>query len=170
MTCKESALDKATTSSLPTIQTDLQGEAIKEKLASMSKKGKLPGFDGSSTNGLASVAAHGTPFDSMLIIDHRDGALSFELKLLQQMPTVFIILLIITIWPGLPLTDGFLSSFQWYERFEANTGVKTWYWYMPLTIFPAPFAIIGSLKKSKHSAQQSALETIEKIQSQLSPK
>ena len=86
------------------------------------------------------------------------------------MPRVFAALLIVTIWPGLPLTDDFLSSFQWYEHFVGRTGIQTWYWYLPLTVLPAPFAFKGAIKKSKASAYESAIETIEKLGKVLSSK
>lgn len=129
----------------------------------MSKKGKLPGFDGAPPEGLVSVAAHGTPFDSRLILNNDDGQVTFDLKLITLMPRLFAVLLLVTIWPGLPLTDGFLASFTWYSDFEANSGIKTWYWYLPLTILPAPFAFRSAIKKSKSSSLQSANETIQKI-------
>lgn len=148
---------------LPTITTDLSAEAVKDELLKMSKRGKLPGYEGDCTDGLLCVAAHGTPFDSKLIVNHQDGQVSFELKLISMVPTIFMVLLIVTIWPGLPLTEGFLDSFTWYSDFVAKTGIKTIYWYLPMTVLPAPFMWKSSLKKSRASAHESALETIEKI-------
>lgn len=133
----------------------------------MSKRGKLPGYQGDVDEGIAEIAAHGIPFDSKLILTHTDNRLTFEPKLLKMMPAIFGILLIISIWPGLPLTDVFLKSFEWYERFVAQTGVKTWYWYLPLTILPAPFAWKSAIKKSKRTAMESLLESVVKIRKTL---
>lgn len=146
-----------------TIQTGLSTQTIKDALSKMSKKGKLPGYQGDVSEGIAEVAAHGTPFDSKLILTHEDNRLIFTPKLLTTMPAIFCILLIVSIWPGLPLTDVFLSSFQWYERFVANTGIQTWYWYLPLTVLPAPFAWKSAIKKSKLTAEESMGEAVEKI-------
>jgi len=148
---------------LPAIATELSTEEIKARLLKLSKRGKLAGYEGEDCEGIAQVAAHGTPFDSKLIINHNDGQLEFELRLISLMPRIFALLLVITVWPGLPLTDDFLSSFQWYEKLVASTGVKTWYWYLPMTILPAPFALRSAIKKSKSSAFESAIETIEKL-------
>lgn len=148
---------------LPTLAIDLSADEIKNRLLKLSKRGKLAGFDAQCPDGLLSIAAHGTPFDSKLILNHHDGEVSFELKLLAMMPRIFALILIVTIWPGLPLTDDFLASFTWYESFMANIGFKTWYWYLPMTVLPAPFALKGAIKKSKSSAKQSAIEAIEKI-------
>lgn len=148
---------------LPTISTNLDAQEVKGRLLKMSKRGKLPGYDGDCASGLLSVAAHGAPFDSKLIVNHQDGEVSFNFELIPMMPRIFAALLIITIWPGLPLTEGFLDSFTWYSDFVAKTGIKTMYWYLPMTILPAPFMWKSSLQKSKASAHESAIETVEKI-------
>ncbi len=155
---------------LPSISTNLSTEEIKDRLAKLSKRGKLAGYEGTCADGLASVAAHGTPFDSKLVLKHHDGEVSFELRLMAMMPRVFAAILIVTIWPGLPLTEGFLDSFVWYSDFVASTGIETWYWYLPLTILPAPFAFKGAIKKSKLTAYESAIETIEKLEKVLASK
>lgn len=133
----------------------------------MSKRGKLPGYQPDEPAGLCSVAAHGTPFDSKLVVHHQSGNVRFDCQMLPMMPRVFLLLLIITIWPGLPLTDGFLVSFDWYNNLMNSIGIETWHWYLPLTVLPAPFAYRGAIKKSRASAHQSAIETIEKLQAVL---
>ncbi len=150
---------------LPSIETPHSGDEIRERLRAMSKRGKLPGFEPDEPGALCSVAAHGTPFDSKLLLHLRDGVLSFECRVLPMMPRVFVLLLVITVWPGLPLTETFLSSFDWYNGLMGSIGIETWHWYLPLTTLPAPFAYLGAMKKSCQSAHGSALEAIEKIRS-----
>jgi len=160
---EEPPLDQGEQNSLPTIKTDLSADEIRARLLKLSKRGKLAGYNQEPQHGLVSVAAHGTPFDSELIAEFDEGELRFRLRLLPLMPIVFVVMLLVAIWPGLPLTDAFLSSFEWYARFEANTGILLWYWYLPLTILPTPFAIKSSLNKSRASAKESAIEATEKI-------
>lgn len=160
---QDNPLPNSQSNSLPTIETQLDADEVKSRLLKRSKQGKLPGYNADEPSALASVAAHGTPFDSKLLISHENGQIQFSLKLISMMPMLFAFLLVITIWPGLPLTDGFMSSFEWYERFVASTGIQTWYWYLPLTILPAPFAYKNAIKKSKRSALESAIETIEEL-------
>lgn len=148
---------------LPHIDTPLSTEQIRDRLLALSKQGKLPGYTAQEPQGIASVAAHGAPFDSKLVLRHEGGSLTFACRLLPTMPAVFALLLVITVWPGLPLTDGFLSSFEWYASLMAKIGIDTWHWYLPLTILPAPFAYLGAVKKSRTSARQSAVETIERL-------
>ena len=119
---------------------------------------------------MATVAAHGAPFDSEMLVHHESGRVIFELRMLAMMPRIFALLLVITVWPGLPLTEGFLGSFTWYSDFEASTGIKTWYWYLPLTILPIPFVWKSSMAKSRQSAQQSAVETIDSLRKVLEAK
>ena len=156
-------MDQPQDNQLPVLQTQHNDAELKARLLKRSKQGKLPGYKADEPGALASVAAHGTPFDSKLLIHHDHEQIRFSLKLIPMMPMVFAFLLVITIWPGLPLTDVFLISFEWYERFVANTGIQTWYWYLPLTILPAPFAYMNAIKKSRRSAYQSAIETIEEF-------
>ena len=153
--------------SLPTIQTELSSDEIRARLHTLSKRGKLPGFEKNPSDAICAVAAHGAPFDSRLLLAIKDGQLRFECRLLPMMPRIFAILLIVAVWPGLPLTDTFLSSFDWYNAMLSSIGIKTWHWYLPLTVLPTPFAFRGALMKSRSSAQESAMEQIEKIRSVL---
>ena len=152
---------------LPSVETTLSPDEVKSRLTKLSKKGKLAGFEPSEPSALCSVAAHGAPFDSKMLIRHDGDTLEFECVLLPMMPRIFVLLLIVTVWPGLPLTEGFLVSFDWYTGLMSKIGIDTWHWYLPLTILPAPFAYLGAIKKSKQSAHKSALEAIEKVQSVL---
>lgn len=148
---------------LPSIETDLDANVVRERLRDQSKRGKLPGFEASDPQGLCSVAAHGTPFDSKLVLHHETNHVRFECVMLPMLPRIFALLLIITIWPGLPLTEGFLVSFDWYNNLMNSIGIETWHWYLPLTVLPAPFAYRSAIRKSRVSAHQSAVETIEKL-------
>lgn len=152
---------------LPAIQTSLTGDEVKSRLNAMSKRGKLPGFVPNEPGAVCSVAAHGTPFDSKLLIRLDGGDLRFECEMYRLMPCVFALLLVVTVWPGLPLTSTFLTSFDWYNTIMSSIGIQTWHWYLPLTILPAPFAFRSALMKSQRSAHESAMEAIEKVRSVL---
>lgn len=149
--------------SLPSVPTDRDPAEIKQRLTTLSKRGKLAGFEPNEPDALCSVAAHGTPFDSKMCVHHSGHELSFECELLPMMPRIFALLLVITVWPGLPLTDSFLSSFDWYTGLMAKIGIDTWHWYLPLTILPIPFVWRSAIMKSRTSAIESAHEAIEKI-------
>lgn len=153
------------------IETTLDPSGVVEALKTMSKRGKLAGFQAGGESGSAVVDAHGTPFDSDLIVQSEsDGdqtRVRFQLIMRRKMPILFALILVVTIWPGLPLTESFMLSFGWYERLLGDS-IETWMWYLPLTMIPAPFAWRSAILKSKKSAHQHAQETIERIRSVLS--
>lgn len=156
---------------LPVIETTLDPSGVVDALKTMSKRGKLAGFQVGGESGSAVVDAHGTPFDSDLVILSASNGdqtqVSFQLIMRRKMPILFALILVVTIWPGLPLTESFMLSFGWYERLLGDS-IQTWMWYLPLTMIPAPFAWRTAILKSKKSANQHAQETIERIRSVLS--
>lgn len=146
----------------PTIETALTSEQVFGRLKKLSKQGKLAGFEHTQCSSHAVVDAHGTPFDYDLRIEHAGNVIEFSMNLRKKLPTIFAVLLIVTVWPGLPLTDAFLLGFGWYERLVSGA-LETWMWYLPLTVIPIPFVWRSSMKKSQQSAREHAHETIEKI-------
>jgi hypothetical protein len=156
---------------LPVIETTLDPSGVVDALKVMSKRGKLAGFRAGQESGSAVVDAHGTPFDSDLIVrSESEGGhtrVAFQVMMRRKMPIVFALILVVTIWPGLPLTESFMLGFGWYERLMGDS-IQTWMWYLPLTVLPAPFAWRSAIQKSKKSAHQHALETIERIRATIS--
>jgi hypothetical protein len=165
--CEGSVTSPNSNAELPTLQINHPPDEVRARLTKLSKRGKLPGYESNEPGAVCSVAAHGTPFDSKLLVHLESNSLSFSCVLLPLMPRVFALILVVAVWPGLPLTDSFLSSFDWYNNLMGSIGIKTWHWYLPLTILPAPFAFRGAIMKSRISAHQSALEAIEKIKAAL---
>ncbi len=147
---------------LPTIQTTLNASEVVDRLKVRSKRGKLAGFDEHPRAGIASVAAFGSPFDSVLSIHHAENTVSFTLNLATKLPTIFALVLVLTVWPGMPLTDSFLSNFLWYEGLLSR-GLATWMWYVPTTILPLPFVWRTAINRSRASAREHAIGTVEKI-------
>ena len=133
----------------------------------MSKQGKLAGYQHQGGESRATADAHGNPFDSDLIITHSDHAVGFDLKMRPKLPIVFAVVLVLTVWPGLPLTDSFMFNFAWYERLMGDS-IQTWMWYLPMTVLPIPFIWRSSMMKSQKSARAHAAETIEKIRAVIS--
>jgi hypothetical protein len=137
----------------------------------MSRRGRLPGFR-REVGGFA-VAAHGTPFDKTLRMradtdEVTNGSVfKAELRLDRRMPTITLVIFVLTVWPGVMLTDSFLyGHFQFYMDW-VNAGLQTWWWYVPLTVVSLVMAWFGALKKSEASAGASARETLEKIAEEL---
>lgn len=149
---------------LPTLETSLTSEEVFGRLLKLSKQGKLAGYAHQAGATHATVDAHGNPFDSDLKILHTGQAVEFELAMRKKLPVIFAVLLVITVWPGLPLTESFMLTMGWYERLVSGS-FETWMWYLPMTILPIPFVWRSSMMKSVRSAHEHALETVEKVRS-----
>jgi len=145
------------------------GDAI-AALERMSKRGKLAGFRRIDDRTFA-AAAHGTPFDRELVgavepAGPEGGSrIAWSMRWKRTVPTVFAASLVISVWPGLPLTDSILSTYWgWYSGVTSAGGwLRTWMWYLPLTVPFVPIAWFGALKKSRRSSVEHARETVEKI-------
>ncbi|MFK7758457.1 MAG: hypothetical protein AB8C13_00760 [Phycisphaerales bacterium] len=158
---------KETHETLPVLHSEHDAHHVLELLSTMSKKGKLAGFVRGDSGGHGAVVdAHGNPFDSDLRIEcskQESGCtVRFTRTMRKRFPIIFALILVFTVWPGLPLTDSFLYSFGWYERLM-GTRFDTWMWYLPFTVLPIPFVWRSTMKRSEDSAHGHALETIERI-------
>lgn len=152
------------------VPTSLTREQVLDRLEGLSKKGKLAGFEraGPGRDADAVFAAYGSPFDGEVLVRAGDGRASFELHMPRKMPAVFALILVITVWPGLPITDAFMYTFVWYEKLMGSAEwLDTWVWYLPLTVIPAPFAWLGAVRKSRASAAEHANETVERVRATL---
>ena len=159
---------------LTRFQTPLSPDDAIAALRTLSKRGKLAGFReperpvGDRRRVVAD--AHGTPFDADLLIDLEpdDPGTRIEIRsrLRRTMPLIFMGVLVVTIWPGLPLTDAFLLTFRWYERLVSGP-LATWMWYLPLTALPAPWIMRSSIRKSRASTRTHAEETAERLKDAL---
>ena len=150
---------------IASVEAGLTRDQILERLASLSKKGKLAGFERGGPDGAdAQFAAHGNPFDGLVLVRAGEGKAEFELFMPRRMPVICAVVLALTVWPGLPITDAFLYAFVWYERLMGMAGwLDTWVWYLPLTVLPAPFMLRSVVRKSRATAMEHAKETVERV-------
>lgn len=147
---------------LPSLHTALTPEAIRQRVAEASKRGKVPGFAPAQEDCLFRLEAYGTPFDSELIARARPHAangsvVEFELRLARRMPILFWVVSALAAWPGVWLTDSMLKSYFSGYHF------KTWMWYLPLTIVPLPWAWRVAVRRSRATAHASGQELVEKL-------
>lgn len=151
------------------VEAGLTGEQFLARMEAMSKKGKLAGFERGGPEGAdAQFAAHGNPFDGLVLVRASEGRADFELFMPRKMPVIFAVILALTVWPGLPITDSFLYGFVWYERLMGMAGwLDTWVWYLPMTVIPAPFMLRSVVRKSRATALEHARETVERLRTSL---
>ncbi|MHC4976573.1 MAG: hypothetical protein ACYTF7_08200 [Planctomycetota bacterium] len=127
---------------------------ILEKLA---RKGKLPGYEALSDSSFR-VDAFGVPFDADLIgsITSRDPlTVSYSLRVRMKIPAIFAIVTLLTIWPGVAITDSLIpGEWGWWP---------TAYWYLPLTIIPLPWLVVSLRKRTHQTTRAHAQEQIARI-------
>jgi hypothetical protein len=150
---------------LPVLTTKLPRDEVVKRLESAARKGKLAGFEKREGPELFEVEAFSTPFDHLLLAmatqDSAGTKLSFRLHMLRKSPAIFAATIIVSIWPGLPLTHSMLVTY-----FSSYSHVATWVtaaWYLPLTVVPFFWFVPKSLKRSGKEARESAREQILKL-------
>ena len=151
------------------VQTTLSVHDVLERARGLSRRGKLPGFvpgvNGTPSDTLFSFAAFGAPLD--YVVAARVGssvghtALSFEPRMHRRLPIIMAVVTVVSIWPGLPITDSLIKSYF------PSYAFSTWMWYLPLTILPLPFMFMRMWKQSARAAHEHALETIEVLRTTL---
>jgi hypothetical protein len=132
-------------------------------MRALSKAGKLAGFTESASNSHETfrVAAFAMPFDRELIAHvtptASGSALRFTPKLLLKMPIIFAVISILSIWPGVWLTDSMIRTYV--SSYDFNTNL----WYIPLTVISLVWYLWGSWKRSTREARESAHEAMMKM-------
>jgi hypothetical protein len=152
---------KAFSGGLPWLTTSMDREAVLRRLDAAARRGKLAGFEPRQAPDLFEVEAYSEPFDHRLIAtpEQHGGELRLKLRMemLKKKLLTFAVVILFSIWPGLPLTHSMLLTyFSWYHY-------ETWVtaaWYLPLTVVPLPWMLRNWLRKSKAEAQASAREQV----------
>ncbi|MBX3357043.1 MAG: hypothetical protein KF745_01315 [Phycisphaeraceae bacterium] len=148
------------------IRTRADASGAVALLDAMARRGKLAGFEAGGGDGVFRVRDFGHPFESELVAraERVDGWTEFTLRrrLRPAMPWVFGLMLVATIWPGVWLTDSMLATyFGWYR------GIETWWWYLPLTVPAAPWAMWSAIRKSCAAGDNEAAIVVGKIEAAL---
>jgi len=150
---------------LPDVRTSLDPTAILSRLDALARRGKLAGFTPGHGDALFEAACFGEPFDRVLLARaaREDGGtvLRFSTRLRRRVPAIFVAVTILTIWPGVWLTDSMLTTyFSWYT-------IPTWWWYIPLTVVPLFWMVPRMIRKSEGVCRESAAHQIAMIRESL---
>lgn len=150
------------------VQSGLEPGAVVDRLAERSRRGKLPGFRELAAPASGARAfeadAFGNPYDRSLVglVEPTPGGgsrLTFTLRTRWRLPIVVLVVLVLTVWPGVWLTDSLLTTyFGWYPRAFWVTAA----WYLPLCALAVP-VVIRQWKASKEQSAAHAAETVEKV-------
>ncbi len=153
---------------LPACVTTLTPEGVVARLDALARRGRLAGFGRADAPDLFRADAHSAPFDHDLIArgtPERAGTrLEFRLAMRRRIPALFGGAIVLTIFPGVWLTESMLSTyFSWYR-------LSIWWtmaWYIPLTVLPLPWALAAMVRRSRRAAREEALAIIARIEGEL---
>ena len=155
------APSQPTNTPLPVLRTALDRDEVLKRLEQAWRRGKLPGFAPGGP-GLFCAEAFANPFPSDLIASatDADGALElrFTTRIVWKMPTFFAVVLILTLWPGLPMTESMLNTY-WAS---SKDWIPMWWWYVPMWVLSLPW-MWTSTKKSRKGVVPEAHKAIEAI-------
>jgi hypothetical protein len=147
---------------LPTITSPLPPAEAIARLDRLSKRGKLPGFEKIPGGGGGFTCdIFGAPFDRELVaqvVTTSSGGceINAQSRLRLKLPLIYAAVLIVTVWPGVWLTDSMLKIyFSWYT-------IETWWWYMPMCLLMIP-AVRKQWKTSQAVAAEETAELLKKI-------
>jgi hypothetical protein len=150
------------------LRVELPAGAITETLEAAARRGKLPGYRkglGGAANALFEISDFGTPFESVLsAAGQAEGertTLRWSLRMKPKLPLVFLVVLILTVWPGWWVTDSMIRTY--FPSYD----FATWKWYVPLTLPFVPWAMWTAIKRSRASARLEAAELIGKVKEHL---
>jgi hypothetical protein len=144
---------------LPSVVTELSAEDVVKRLDVASRRGRLAGFERGAGDVLFTVAAHGHPFDGVVsaryVAAGAGGRLTFETRMLRKLPVIFAVVLVATVWPGVHFMDQLIPG-EW-------GWIPTWWWYIPVTALPIPFAWRKLMARSRASIAEAAREAVGKV-------
>lgn len=130
-----------------------------------SKAGKLPGYAKLQSVPQCAVEAYGTVFDHQLNLtfaqSESGSIITFDLIRLSKKPIIIAVVLLICIWPGLPMTDSMLRT--WWGWYDTLPLWATAAWYLPFTVLPMPFMWKRWSTESHASAVAHSYEQIQTI-------
>lgn len=143
------------------IRTPKSSQEIVSLLEAHAKKGKLPGFEPKGVQGLFRVDAFGMSVDYDLVAhatgDASGTELTFTLVSQRKFHLVMAISIVLTIWPGMWMTDSMLRT--WFRSYD----FATWMWYVPIMILPLPWLWYSVTLKSRKAASEHAREQLTTI-------
>lgn len=148
---------------LPSLLSPLTPDVAIARLASASKMGRLPGFSRASDGKGFRVSVLAGIFDhdlrATMAPDAGATRISFELLLRWRLPIIMTVVIVLSVWPGLPITDSMLRLyFPAYHQW----GIQTWWWYMPLLVISIP-PLWMQFRRSQREASTEARSQIEQL-------
>lgn len=159
--------------------TPLPPESALAALARAGRRGRLPGFTNLQDNTFR-LDCDAIPFEHEIrgVIEaetapepspaNAASRVTLSVRRKPLMPTAFAVTLILTVWPGVWLTDSLIATY-WatYGRWTESMPWLTYAWYLPLTALPLPWLWKSLTVKSAAMARESALTQLKAVEKEL---
>lgn len=146
---------------LPSISCSLPEQEIRARMRALAKRGKLPNHQDGGPGTAFTSDLFGEPVDYTLLARVRaEGAssvIAFGAKIKPRTPAIFWLLTVLTVWPGMWMTDSMIRTYF------TSYDFPTWIWYVPVMVLPLPWMWFRMMKKSKLAAADHATELLERI-------
>lgn len=154
---------------LPVLAAPLTPGEVMERLEVAARRGRLAGFaperdPGPGVEAAFRADAFGSPFDGWIFgrVSKNGQCCQIQLstRLKPRGPLIWWSVLVLMVWPGLPITESMLASLlpQWPWLWKTTA-----YWYLPLTVPFVPWMGWSAVKKSRLAVAESAREVAGKI-------
>lgn len=148
---------------------------LMESLARAGRRGRLPGF-ARIDNRRFRLDCDAVPFEYEILAEvepepeSRGSRISLRTRRKPLFPAIFAVTLVITVWPGVWLTDSLLATY-WgaYGQWTADMPWLTYAWYLPLTALPLPWLWASLVRKSRAMAAESAAKQRAALEAEISP-
>ena len=149
----------------PALTITCSPEQALERLEQAAKRGKLPGFERGAAGHLFEVDAYGAIFEyglrAQASTSKGNTTLAFSLVLRRKIPAIFGVVLLLSIWPGMPMTDSMLRT--WSTWYDSLPSWATQAWYVPLMVLPLPWMWLSWVRSSRRAANEQAKVQLETI-------
>lgn len=157
---------------IPVVPLTIEPGALLDRLDALARRGRLAGFRRGRPGGpLFTAEAWGTPFDGVVGATLETGpAGTPQLRLRARMrpaaPAVWALVMALTVWPGVWMTESFLASVftSWPAAWK-----YTYWWYLPMAVLGAPWAIWAAWARSAASVHDSAHRVARRVAAEITP-
>lgn len=147
---------------LPDLALGVATSEVMPRLEASARRGKLAGLRAGRAGECFRVEVGSHPFDHEIVgeLSPDSRSLRLRIRLLPRLPLIYAVLIVLSVWPGLWITDSMLTTyFGWYR-------LGLWWtaaWYIPLTVLPLPWMLVSMLRRSRVDAGERAALLVAEI-------
>ena len=147
------------------VRTTAAPAEVIDRLETAARRGRMPGFARDGAGFRIRVFAEAFERELIATVTPESGGsvVRLRLRLMPMMPLIYAVSAVVTVWPGVWLTESMLHTYyppaqEWWP--------VAW-WYLPLTVLPLPWAARSMWRKSQATAQAEIRKTMEAVEREL---